>query len=137
MFKKLQKIKYFLRKNNMQNSNITIDAKNQILGRISTKVASILRGKDQTNFAYNKIPDIKVTVYNAKHIKVTGTKENTKKYYRHSGYLGNLKEISYQKMMSERPSFILKNSIKNMLPKNRLQAKLLNNLTIFDGEINA
>jgi len=121
----------------MQNSTITFDATDKILGRLSTEVAVVLRGKNRTDFSYNTIPDQKVIIINAKNIKVTGTKEQTKKYYRHSGYIGNLKTISFQKMFAENPSSVLKNSIKNMLPKNRLQTKLLNNLTIYNGEINA
>lgn len=121
----------------MDNSTITIDAKDKILGRLSTEIAVLLRGKNNTDFCYNTIPDIKVIVINARDIKVTGGKDQTKKYYHHSGYIGNLKTISYQKLYHENPSLILKNSVKNMLPKNRLQAKILNNLTIHNGDINA
>ena len=116
---------------------IKIDAKGKILGRIATEVCNKLRGKDDPTFTYNTVKPIKVTVYNAKDILVSGNKAKQKKYYRHSGYLGNLKEISYSHIMSKDPSKIIFMAIRNMLPANRLRQKWLNNLTILNGELDA
>lgn len=115
---------------------IQIDAAGQILGRLATQISVVIRGKDQPDFAYNKPGDKKVIVYNVNKIVVTGSKERDKKYYRHSGYLGNLKELSYEQLFAKDPAKVLQLAVKNMLPKNRLQKIWLANLTIHNGDIN-
>jgi large subunit ribosomal protein L13 len=121
----------------MKAKTITIDAKGKILGRLATQVCNALRGKNDADFSYNVVKPIKVIVYNAKEIKVSGNKIKQKKYYRHSGRLGNLKEISFEKVITENPSKVVFLAIKNMLPKNRLQQLWLNNLTIKNGDLDA
>lgn len=120
----------------MNTKQIKIDAKNQILGRLSTKIAATLMGKNDPNFTYNNLTGDKVLVYNVEKIRVTGSKQTEKKYYRHSGYLGNLKSISYDKLQEKDPKRILFLSVKNMLPKNRLQKQWLKRLTLVTGDIN-
>jgi len=115
---------------------VKINAADKILGRLSTEIANTLRSKNDPNFEYNKINPVKVIVYNATKIVLTGKKENQKIYYRHSGYLGGLKETSYKKMKVKFPERIIYNAVKGMLPKNRLQKYWLKNLEILSGEIN-
>lgn len=114
---------------------IKIDARDKILGRLASLVTQKLQGKDNLNFNYHQVTLIKIVVYNVKKIKFSGQKEKKKNYYRHSGYLGNLKTISLEKMFSNDPKYVLKLAIKGMLPKNRLQKKYLKNLTLYNGEI--
>jgi len=113
-----------------------IDADGKVLGRLASFVSQKLRGKDNVNFSYNQLLPNKIIVYNVEKITVTGQKKKQKKYYRHSGYLGNLKTISFEKMFSENPKKVFKLAVKGMLPKNRLQKKYLKNLIIYNGEIN-
>lgn len=115
---------------------VKINAADKILGRLSTEIANTLRSKNDPSFEYNKINPVKVIVYNATKIVLTGKKENQKIYYRHSGYLGGLKETSYKKMKVKFPERIIYNAVKGMLPKNRLQKYWLKNLEILSGEIN-
>lgn len=120
-----------------QNNQIKIDASKQVLGRLASDVAEKLQAKRSVNFAYNKVPNVKVVVYNAKDIIVTGKKKEQKKYYKHTGYLGNLKEITLEKLLKKNPSKVIELAVRGMLPKNRLQKEFLKNLTVLDGELNA
>ena len=114
-----------------------IDASGQILGRLSTGVADLLRGKGKPTFRPNVLMGDKVIITNAKNIKVTGTNKMVQKtYYRHSGYLGNLKSNTMADLMRTNPKLVLLHSISGMLPKNKLRAKWLKNLEIYNGEIN-
>jgi large subunit ribosomal protein L13 len=111
-----------------------IDAKSKVLGRLATKAANILTGKNRTD--YTPFLDLgdHVIIINAKHIHLTGTKEEDKKYYHHSGYPGGLKETNVAKLRSTYPDRIVRGAIRGMLPKNRLQARHLKKLHIFEGD---
>ncbi|MGA2666941.1 MAG: 50S ribosomal protein L13 [Patescibacteria group bacterium] len=114
-----------------------IDASDQILGRLSTRVADLLRGKGKPTFRPNILMGDKVLITNAAKIKVTGTnKMIQKKYYRHSGYLGNLKSQTMADLMRVDPSRIILHAVSGMLPKNKLRKEWLKNLTILNGEKN-
>lgn len=114
---------------------ITFDVKGRVLGRIATEIANVLRGKNKTDFSYHQIIGDKVIIKNAKYVKVTGQKMTDKKYYRHSGYLGGLKEESLKDLLKRRPKEVIRRAVTGMLPKNRLQSKWLNNLIIYEEEI--
>ncbi len=124
-------------KSKNQDITIKIDATDKILGRLASEISQILRDKSSVNFSYNKAPNKKVIVYNANEILTTGNKMLQKKYYRHSGYLGNLKEITLEKLFEKDPAKVLNFAVKGMLPKNRLQKEFLKNLTILKGDLNA
>jgi len=98
-----------------------IDAQNQVLGRLATKVAILLRGKQKVYFVNHKDMGDIVVIKNADKIKVTGKKENQKVYRHHSGFMGGLKEIPYKKIMKEDPSKIFRSAVYGMLPKNKLR----------------
>lgn len=121
----------------MTSKEYKFDAKGQILGRVATQAAAALRGKNNPDFAYNTIPTDKVIIFNAKEVRVTGKKPKQKTYYRHSGYLGGIKSETYEEMFKKDPKKVILQAVKGMLPKNRLQATMLNNLTIHNGEIDA
>lgn len=112
----------------MERKTHTIDATGEVLGRLASEIAVLLRGKHKTDFAPNKDAGDFVIVKNVEKIKITGKKIEKKKYYYHSGYLGGLKEIPLKKLLSERPTEVLKRAVSGMLPKNRLRAKMIRRL---------
>ena len=112
-----------------------IDASDLVLGRLATQISHILRGKDHAHFTPFFDCGDYVIVINARKVKLTGGKEEPKGYYRHSGYRGGLKEISYQRMLATHPERIVMNAVKGMLPKNKLSYKLLTKLKVYaDGD---
>lgn len=111
-----------------------IDASGKILGRLSTEVATILRGKNKPEFKPNLIIGDKVIINNAAKIKVTGSKMTQKIYYHHTGYLGHLKSCTLKELFKKNPSEVIKRSIWGMLPKNKLRKIWMQNLIIKNGE---
>ena len=110
-----------------------VDAQDQILGRLATQIAHRLRGKHKPEFAPHMDNGDFIVVVNCEKIRVTGTKLQDKRYYRHSGWVGGLKEVSLEKMLAEKPEEVLRKAVRGMLPKNRLGAQLLKNLYVYAG----
>lgn len=110
-----------------------IDADGIVLGRLATKVADIIRGKNKP--AYTPFFDTGdfVIVINAEKLKVTGKKDEQKSYYRHSGYMGGIKETSFKRMLENHPERIIVHAVKGMLPKNKLNRKILKKLKVYAG----
>ena len=107
-----------------------LDAANQIVGRLATKIATFLRGKNKPEFqAHIDGGDI-VVVSNAKELKFTGKKIEQKEYYRHSGYPGGLKTVKMGKVFAENPAEVLKKAVTKMLPNNKLRNTMLKRLII-------
>lgn len=114
----------------MQGKTHTIDATGKSLGRLASQISILLRGKHKTGFVpYKEMGDF-VVVKNIKNIKLTGSKLKKKKYYRHSGYLGGLKEIPLGKVFKNNPGEVLRKAVLGMLPKNKLRAKQIKKLKI-------
>ena len=111
-----------------------VDAQGQTLGRFSSKIAQILRGKHKVDFTPNMDMGDFVIVINAEKVKLSGSKENDKVYFRHTGYPGGVKETKYSEMIQKFPERIVENAIKGMLPHNRLGRKILLNLKVYKGE---
>jgi large subunit ribosomal protein L13 len=111
-----------------------INAEGKILGRLSTEIAKILRGKNKPIFTPHVDCGDYVIVINVDKIKVTGDKMNKKKYYRHSGYIGNLKVKNLEEMMKKSPELVLRSSVKGMIPHNILGRKVIKKLKIYAGE---
>ncbi len=110
-----------------------IDAKDQILGRLATQIASLLMGKHKTGFVrYLDIAD-HVVVINASGLVVTGRKAAQKKYYRHSGFPGGLKVTAFSSLRATHPDQIILHAVSGMLPQNKLHDKMLSHLHIFPG----
>jgi large subunit ribosomal protein L13 len=111
-----------------------VDAKDQVLGRLASKIATIIRGKNKPIFTPNTDTGDYVIVVNAEKIKVTGKREQLKQYISHSGYPGGQKITTLDKMRARKPEFIIRQAVKGMLPKNRLGRKLITNLKVYAGE---
>lgn len=109
------------------------DADGEVLGRISTKIADSLRGKLSTDFAKNKDNGNIVVVINAEKVKVTGKKEDQKVYYKHTGYIGNLKKSTFKQMREYHPEEIIKKAVYGMIPKNKLRDTIVSRLKIYSG----
>jgi len=115
---------------NKEQGIITIDAKNKILGRVATQIASLLRGKDLVDFVPYKIPERKIIIENADKIKFSGQKTEQKIYYRHTGYPGGIKQEKLADLMKRDYKEVIKRAIYRMLPNNKLRKKMMNNLII-------
>ena len=110
-----------------------VDAKNQTLGRLSSKVAQILRGKNKVNYTPHIDMSDFVVVINSDYINLSGNKEDTKKYWRHSGYPGGGRHTEYKTLKSNNSELILFNAVKGMLPHNKLSSKLIKHLKVYSG----
>ena len=110
-----------------------VDATDLVLGRMATRVADILRGKDKAIYTPFMDTGDFVVVTNAEKIRLTGAKEEQKMYYRHSGYMGGIKETTYAKMKESHPERIIMKAVKGMLPKNKLNDKILKKLKVYKG----
>ena len=111
-----------------------IDARDLVLGRLATKVASILRGKHRPQYTPHADCGDHVVIINAEKIRATGRKETQKTYYRHSQYAGGLKSITLEKQREKHPERIIKAAVKGMLPKNSLGRKMLKKMNVYAGE---
>ena len=111
-----------------------IDAKEAVLGRLATKVATVLKGKHKPTYQPHVDNGDYIVVINAESIRVTGNKLEDKVYYRHTGYVGNMKKTNLSKMMSKDPSFVIFNAVNGMLPKNPLGRSMLKKLKIYNNE---
>jgi large subunit ribosomal protein L13 len=110
-----------------------IDAEGKVLGRVAARAASIVRGKEKVIFApHQEIGDF-VVIINAGKAVVTGRKTVQKLYYRHSGYVGGLKTVNYEKLSAKHPTSPMELAVKGMLPKGPLGRKLLKNVKVYAG----
>ena len=110
-----------------------IDAEGKTLGRLSTEIAKLLRGKHKVTFTPHVDGGDYVVVINADKIEVTGKKRDNKVYRHHTGYIGNLKEINFKKLQEKKPEEIIRLSVSGMLPKTKLRAPMMKRLRIFAG----
>jgi len=123
-----------LKKEEIERKWFVADATNQILGRFAVEIAKRLRGKNKPTFSPHLDCGDFVIVINADKIKVTGgNKLKDKKYYRHSGYVGNMKETTLEKMMEKKPEFVIMNAVRGMIPHNILGRRVLKKLKIYKG----
>lgn len=109
------------------------DANNQVLGRIATQIAGILRGKNKPTYTPSVDTGDFVIVVNAEKIMLTGAKFDDKIYYSHSGFPGGIKSISAGKLLQKRPEEVIRKAVKGMLPKNKLARHMLSKLKIYSG----
>jgi large subunit ribosomal protein L13 len=112
---------------------VLVDAENEILGRLSSKVAKMIRGKHKTNFTPHVDCGDNVIVINAEKIRLTGKKMEEKEYVRHTGYPGGQRFTSPKELLKKNPSAIIEKAVKGMLPKNRLGSQLFGNLYVYVG----
>ncbi len=124
----------FIKKNEIKNNWIHIDATNAVVGRLASEIAKILRGKNKATFTPHMDDGDFVVVTNVSKIKFTGNKFNNKRYYRHTGHPGGIKETSPKLLMNKKPEEILKLAVKRMLPGGPLAKKQLTKLKMYKEE---
>jgi large subunit ribosomal protein L13 len=113
---------------------VLVDAEGQILGRLASKVATILRGKNKPSFTPHVDCGDNVVIINASKVALTGLKATDKKYLRHTGYPGGQRETTTKELFESHPERIIENAVKGMLPKNKLGAELFRNLRVYAGD---
>ena len=124
---------YSQKKENVERNWFVVDATDRILGRVATKIADRIRGKDKPTFTPHTDGGDYVIVVNAEKIKVTGSKFDKKMYYRHSLYPGGLKSQSFKELNEKNPERIIEDAVKGMLPKNKLGKSIIKKLKVFQG----
>ena len=110
-----------------------IDARGQVLGRLASEVANILRGKNKPIFTPHVDTGDYVVIVNAASIRLTGNKLKDKVYYHHTGYPGGIKSITADELMEKNPTELINNAVKGMLPKNKLSRQIIKKLKIYAG----
>lgn len=124
---------YVPKNNEIEREWLVVDASNQVLGRLATEVARLLRGKHKPQYTpYLDTGDF-VVVVNAERVRLTGRKHEQKKYYRHSTHPGGLKVETAREMLEKYPERVIKRAVWGMLPKNRLGRKLFRKLKVYAG----
>jgi len=123
-----------LKKEEIERKWYVADATGQILGRFAAEIAKKLRGKDKPTFSPHLDCGDFIIVINAEKIKVKGgNKLEEKKYYRHSGYIGNMKVTSLEKMLEKKPEFVIMNAVRGMIPHNTLGRRVIKKLKVYKG----
>jgi large subunit ribosomal protein L13 len=111
-----------------------IDASGEVLGRLATRIASLLMGKHKVMFSRNMDTGDYVVVINAGKVRVTGNKSKQKVYYRHSGYPGGIKGVGFTEMMQKNPARVIEHAVKGMLPHTKLGASMFRKLKVYVDE---
>ena len=122
-----------IKKNDIKREWFLVDAKGSTLGRLSSKIAHILRGKNKIDFTPHIDMSDFIIVINADKIKLSGNKEKHKGYWKHSGFPGGGSTTSFLSLKESNPTFIIQNSVKGMLPHNKLGYKLIKHLKVYTG----
>ncbi|MFN8438601.1 MAG: 50S ribosomal protein L13 [Cytophagales bacterium] len=123
----------FVNNSSAEKNWVVIDAENQVVGRLASEIAKIIRGKNKASFTPNSDCGDNVIVINASKVRFTGAKLADKVYTRHTGYTGGQRFATPKELLAKKPNFILENAVKHMLPKNRLGRALFNNLHVYAG----
>lgn len=124
---------FSLKKENINRDWFVIDVADMVLGRVATKIADRIRGKDKPTYTPHTDGGDYVVVINAEKIKVTGSKFENKKYYSHSLYPGGLKTKTFRELNEKNPEKIIEEAVKGMLPKNKLGKSIIKKLKVFRG----
>jgi len=117
--------------NEVERTWYVVDAEGKTLGRLSTEIARILRGKHKPSFTPHVDTGDYVIVINADKVRVTGKRLDQKMYYRHSGYMGGLKTVPLRRMLETHPERVIEHAVKGMLPKNRLGRQMYKKLKVY------
>ena len=124
---------YYAKPNEVAREWLLIDAQDQVLGRVASKAAHILRGKHKPTYTPHVDTGDFVVIINADKIRVTGKKLTDKEYYRHSGYPGGLKCETFEEAMEKHPERVIEHAVKGMLPKNTLCRAMAKKLKVYSG----
>ncbi len=112
---------------------VLVDAENEVLGRLASKVAMILRGKLKPSFTPHADCGDNVVIINAEKIRLTGNKARAKEYIRHTGYPGGQKSLTVEQLMKRNPLAVVEKAVKGMLPKSRLGSQMFRNMFVYAG----
>ena len=124
---------YVVKADEIERSWWVVDAADQTLGRLATRIATLLEGKHKPVYSPHLDTGDHVVVINAARIRVTGNKLDQKSYYRHSGYPGGLKEENLRTLMARKPEIVIERAVKGMLPQNRLGRAMFKKLRVYRG----
>ena len=124
-----------LRTQDIEQKWYLMDCSGKRLGRLSVQVANILRGKNKPEYTPNSDVGDFVVLVNAKNIDVTGNKSENKIYFRHTGYPGGIKKISFKDQLKKDPEKIIRDAVKGMLPKNKLNRQIIKKLKVYSDEV--
>lgn len=130
---KVNKTTYMAKTGEIEAEWLVVDAAGKVLGRLATRIATILIGKHRPTYTPHVLCGDFVVVTNASQIVLTGKKWTQKTYQRYSGYAGGLKEKTAEEMRESKPEFIVREAVRRMLPKNRLGRKMLTRLKVYGG----
>jgi len=125
---------YIAKEKDIKRATYLVDAKDKVLGRLASKVATVLMGKGKVIYAPHQDVGDEVIVINASKVKVTGKKLATKEYKRYSAYPGGLNIEKLEKVLANKPDYVIRHAVKGMLPKSKLGAKLLKKLKVYGDE---
>lgn len=120
-------------KNTVKKEWVLVNAENQVLGRLASEVAKILRGKHKPNYTPHVDCGDNVVIINAEKVRLTGNKWEAKEYIRHSGYPGGQSSLTAKELLKRKPVALVEKAVKGMLPKNKLGADLFRNLYVYEG----
>ena len=123
-----------IKKDQITRDWLIVDATNQNLGRLASNVAQVIRGKHKPFFTPNLDMGDFVIIVNANKVALSGKKSDMKKYWRHTGFPGGQKEVTFNQMKEKYPDRVITNAVKGMLPHNRLGRKLLTHLKVYSGD---
>lgn len=124
---------YMAKGETVERSWYVVDAEDMVLGRLSSQVAAILRGKHKPTYTPHVDTGDHVIIVNAAKVRLTGRKLDQKKYYHHTGYPGGLKETTYRRLLETKPEFAVYESIRRMMPKGPLGRQMLKKVRIYAG----
>ena len=124
---------YSVKAGEIEHDWYVVDARDQVLGRLATRVATVLRGKHKPTYSTHMDVGDYVVVINAERVRLTGRKADQKKYFRHSGFMGGEKLIPFRRMLERRPEWVIERAVKGMLPKNALGRKMAGKLRVYAG----
>ena len=125
--------KTFVPKGQVERDWLLVDAEGQNLGRLATKIAQLLIGKNKPNYTPGAMTGANVVVINAEKVAVFPTRLDNKKYYHHSGYPGGIKEISLRDQLAKFPERVIEKAVWGMIPKNKLGRRIYKNLHVYAG----
>jgi len=125
---------YSAKKEDVVREWFIVDAQGKTLGRLATRVANLLRGKHKAIYTPHVDTGDYVIVVNASKVKVTGKKNTDKMYYRHSGYVGGLKAVDLKTLLSTKPTQVIREAVRGMVPKNHLGRQMLKKLKVYSGK---
>lgn len=125
---------YSANKESAKHSWYVVDATDKVLGRLATQIANRLRGKHKPEYTPHVDTGDYIVVVNAEKIKVTGNKATDKIYYHHTGYIGGIKSITFEKLMIKAPERAIEAAVKGMMPKNKLSRVMLGKLKVYAGD---